>query len=652
MAAQVFAGEGQSSDASKVPRILLVNNSGSSEAFAYITANFMQGEIPCGQGFLDPETGRLVPIPAPSLDGNDLSTFLESLRIPFGEPIALLDRLDSGRVWFSLDGPLPFRANRNPEKSAGLLVQPTPGTPGDPAYEMQWDYCEFTYDRRGVTANISMVDAVGLPISLKLEPKVGTAQNIVGIGPGGTARLAHALEKVGGDWAACPVYDRKNRPVRVTSPAKMEGLGTKVFQGHYAQYVDEVWNRYREGREPLRVALGDVWPGKVARGSTTGNQIVFEGITDGSAASFPRPGTYVDLAVGGAAGQRTAEADIFGCDGSLHAINATQQGRVAAVLGAAFVRSTLLQKGTQPDTPVSTFYRNRPVHQYARLVHEISHDGRGYAFAFDDVSPAGARDQSGTVFHYERPDEWLLTITLNAPGESGSSAKMSAAPSELKLLSRTASSARLGWKPVTGPVLGYEVQVDGRVTTRTNKATATLTGLRPDRSYAVTVRARLKHGQASSLSAPVTVSATANHLPTQAGIISAASFTGHSGVRTAACDDTSPGSTGKLVTGVSAGDWLQFANVDLGAQPSRLVRCRLASGVDNTLSGGIEFRLGSRNGTKIAEIDLSNTGGWQSFTTLAMNLSRPVSGKQDLYLTFIGSRSNFVNINWIRFDAH
>lgn len=34
---------------------------------------------------------------------------------------------------------------------------------------------------------------------------------------------------------------------------------------------------------------------------------------------------------------------------------------------------------------------------YAKFVHEVERDGRGYAFAYDDVAPTGEGDVSGTV---------------------------------------------------------------------------------------------------------------------------------------------------------------------------------------------------------------------------------------------------------------
>ncbi|MEU6486140.1 beta-1,3-glucanase family protein [Streptomyces sp. NPDC046887] len=650
---RVFAGQ----DEATGPRVTLVNESGRGAAFAYIAANLMKGQVFEGHAFLDPATGRLVPVPNPSADGQDLSSFLRRFRIPFGQALTLRERLISGRVWFALDSELPFSANRHPGRAAGLLVQPAPGTPSDPTYEMLWDYCEFTYDQRGITANISMVDAVGLPLALRLEPASGPVQQVGGVGPGGTARLARELARAGGDWAACPVHDKRGRLVRVTSPAKLDGLGTRVFRGHYADYVDQVWDRYREGRPGLRIALGEVWPGTTVTGNTSGDRLVFRGVSDGSPASFPRPGTHLDPQLTGAAARRTAEADIFGCDGSLHAINATQQGRIAAVLGAAFARSTLLEDGIHPDTPERTFYRDQPVHHYSRLVHEIAQGGRGYAFAFDDVSPAGGKDLSGTVFHYREPDRWHLTVTLHSPGTAAAPGKPApaalAAPTGVTVLSRTGTTATVSWQGAAGAA-GYEVSLDGRQAASVTATTATLSSLRPGRDHRLTVRSRARDGRLSPPSAPVTIPA---HPATgggtgrpAAGVIAAAAYTRQSGTRVERSPDTSPGSTGRQVSAVSAGDWLHFARVDFGTAPARVVRCRLASGAAPGVSGGIEFRLGGRTGTKIAEIDLSSTGGWAAFTTVPMNLSRPVTGIHELYLTFIGSRADFVNLDWFRFD--
>jgi hypothetical protein len=58
----------------------------------------------------------------------------------------------------------------------------------------------------------------------------------------------------------------------------------------------------------------------------------------------------------------------------------------------------LLCEEEHPSQP-HTFYKTDPTNHYARIVHEHNIDGKGYAFAYDDVQPDGGEDQSGKVNH-------------------------------------------------------------------------------------------------------------------------------------------------------------------------------------------------------------------------------------------------------------
>jgi hypothetical protein len=82
------------------------------------------------------------------------------------------------------------------------------------------------------------------------------------------------------------------------------------------------------------------------------------------------------------------------------------------------------------------------------------------------------------------------------------------------------------------------------------------------------------------------------------------------------------------------------------------VRARPAPGPAAGVSGAVQFRLDSTSGPVIAEIDIANTGGWQSWQTVPMNLSGTATGVHDLFLTFSsGSNSDFVNVHWFTFSA-
>ena len=79
---------------------------------------------------------------------------------------------------------------------------------------------------------------------------------------------------------------------------------------------------------------------------------------------------------------------------------------------------------------------------------------------------------------------------------------------------------------------------------------------------------------------------------------------------------------------------------------------RLASAVSGTNIGTIQFRLGSLTATPFATIQVSGTGGWQTWVTSSPVTASPVpSGTQTLYVTFTTSTGgNFVNVNWFRFN--
>ena len=61
-------------------------------------------------------------------------------------------------------------------------------------------------------------------------------------------------------------------------------------------------------------------------------------------------------------------------------------GPVAAILAAAFNRSTLLDAAAQPATDPAGFYAGSVTNHYAQAMHANSKDAKAYGFAFDDVA--------------------------------------------------------------------------------------------------------------------------------------------------------------------------------------------------------------------------------------------------------------------------
>ncbi|MBP0460676.1 beta-1,3-glucanase family protein [Streptomyces montanisoli] len=128
--------------------------------------------------------------------------------------------------------------------------------------------------------------------------------------------------------------------------------------------------------------------------------------------------------------------------------------------------------------------------------------------------------------------------------------------------------------------------------------------------------------------------------------IQAESYSGQSGTTKESCTDSGGGQD---VGYISNGDWLKYGSVDFGSSSPNQFVARIASGAAAGVSGAIQVRLDSRTGTKVAEIDFGNNGGWQNWQTVPANIVAGATGVHDVYLVFAGSTSDFVNVNWFTF---
>lgn len=126
--------------------------------------------------------------------------------------------------------------------------------------------------------------------------------------------------------------------------------------------------------------------------------------------------------------------------------------------------------------------------------------------------------------------------------------------------------------------------------------------------------------------------------------IQAESSDQQSGTRVETCSEG-----GGNVSYIANGDWLRFNRVDFGSAQARQFSVRAASGATNGISGLVEVRLGSRTAAPVGTLSVANTGGWQSWRTVAGSLNG-VTGTHDVYLTFTsGQPADFVNLGWLSF---
>ena len=157
---------------------------------------------------------------------------------------------------------------------------------------------------------------------------------------------------------------------------------------YWDAYVAAVWAKFRNENMTIntQAAAGNV------SGRVSGNDLVL-----GAAGSFAPP----------------SGKDIFSCNTGpfVTGPNAVRNA-VIPRLAAAFNRSILLNtpsdhfpNGSNP----AMYYNDVPTNHYARILHSVQRDGRGYAFPYDDVVPDGGSDVAGVLFD---GSPQLFTITI------------------------------------------------------------------------------------------------------------------------------------------------------------------------------------------------------------------------------------------------
>ncbi|KAH7327220.1 hypothetical protein BKA65DRAFT_528190 [Rhexocercosporidium sp. MPI-PUGE-AT-0058] len=311
----------------------------------------------------------------------------ENCAIPLGGPGSLttvtIPYIAGGRIWFSLNKELTFLLNPGP-----AIAEPSVTNRTDPNIDISWGFCEFTYNKGSLYANISYVDFVSLPISMSLTTTEGDVQSVAGLYQDGLQRVVDSirgLEDECADWQDL-VYEAEGEPIRVLSPNNARVMrGGKMFEGYYDEYVNAVWDKYRA--EPLIV-------------DTQASYGVLEGwVNDDDELCFEGHGRF----------SKPDTGDIFSCSTKCFRDNKAAMGPLTARISAALNRSTLLTNGVQPTNErVSEFYTHGVTNHYARFVHEANIDGRGYAFPYDDVPAPGDVDQSGFVTG--KPEAFAVVI--------------------------------------------------------------------------------------------------------------------------------------------------------------------------------------------------------------------------------------------------
>jgi hypothetical protein len=351
----------------------VVNNTGrfaNNTIFMYVVGT----DLKTGQQGFVRSGGALTPC-RPSDNGPDGFADLAIPLAPGGPTTVVLPKM-SGRIYFSMKDKIKFKVVSDGAGRPALQF-PAGWVASDPSFPVLHDCVEFTFNDAGMFCNTTMVDMFSIPMAITLTgAKTQTAGTLVA---GGRDKVFAALRAVP-EFARLVVGDN----LRVIAPG--HGIEAGLFSPtFFDSYIDAVWRKYQT--TDLKITVN----GKVFTGRVAGDRMVF----GGGVAPFRRPTTR----------------DVLFCDGALAAPNDGVTGPVAAMLGAGFNRTTLLDRPDQPILDPAQFYRGAVANHYSRVMHANSVDGKAYGFAFDDVVDFASFIQDAA------PKE--LTVTLTPFGSSG-----------------------------------------------------------------------------------------------------------------------------------------------------------------------------------------------------------------------------------------
>ncbi|KAI1325534.1 glycoside hydrolase family 64 protein [Xylariaceae sp. FL0255] len=361
-------------------QVEIVNNYGNDQMYLYIDGKD-SNNVPCllgsdGTYYYPDAGGSTTPV---QIDTSSIATPLGAQGS--STTVTLPDTLQSARIWVS-QGELTFYTVDD-GSGGSAVVEPSVTNPSDPSANVPWGFVEFNWSNGSMFANISYVDWVGIVMGMSLTLSDGSVQTVKGLQAGAIDSICNDLKTQGASdgqaWGSMCVNDASGNVLRVLSSNLYTSVNPDAFSDYYTDYINQVWSQYTS--EPLMVNTQMNGGNSTIACQVSGDTMTCAGDETGY--------------------QMPTITDIWGCNSgpfaNIAGASATHQA-VVARLCAAFDRSTLLLNGgnVQPSLPSSSYYTTSPTNHYARIVHNYEADGVGYAFAYDDVNPAG-QNAAGTV---------------------------------------------------------------------------------------------------------------------------------------------------------------------------------------------------------------------------------------------------------------
>jgi hypothetical protein len=379
----------------------IFNNSGSSKpAYLYLFSNKTLE-------YLVDREGTVARFPA-SQPGGSYGLALEP-----GENRLKLPQLEAMRAYVSFGRKLQVGTDGN-----GRPITVDAGTPNDnPNYDIVWDFIELNWlatanggvEKSRLHANVTQVDAFGLALRLQFngyDPSAPTREKHFDMGfASDTARAEiFASLEAAEPWRRLVIKNQQGERVRALMPGFAIAYGDlypvdlRFPETQLEPYIDACLSYYKDREHSLVLE----YDGAEYRCVIDADQFTFIRGTDGQKYTM---------------GVKNLKPPITRTGTGTEAVyrNAIQShpndgpgNRIAAVLGASLLRSTLMNDSRfpVPQADRGLYFRKDPVFLYAKAIHDRAIDNHAFCFGYDEVElDAG----NGEVIN-----PTSLTLTINA----------------------------------------------------------------------------------------------------------------------------------------------------------------------------------------------------------------------------------------------
>jgi len=310
----------------------------------------------------------------------------------------MLPQLRATRIFFSFDRGLVVTAT-----AEGAPPSAPPGwVQTDPNFNTLFDFAEFTWlddvqpsnftSTLGI--NATQVDMFGFAMLIALTgtDDAGTVGAVKKAGFNDSAarkKIFSALQSAGKPWRTLIMGDGRTVPLRVIAP--YHGIEMGVFPANFLDdYIDQVWTFY------TRKQLSAMSENRTYAGTIQDGLMVFNEV------GGPDPPFKFDKPTSKAAFENAMP--VRGCVVNNPPAWCGRAGAIGALMGAGFMRTTLLAATNLNKCAVKSFYQNAPVNMYAETFHQYSLRQLAYSFGFDDTC-----DQSSFIQIHD-PTKLQITI--------------------------------------------------------------------------------------------------------------------------------------------------------------------------------------------------------------------------------------------------